>query len=84
MKLDNKQITYIGVGLFVFLVLVSSTKRIVLQEVANESPSKSFDSSSLPPALKPPYRLAEGEALPKLAIRNYSFNGLGLKPRFDV
>lgn len=84
MNLDNKQLTYIGVGVFVFLVLVSSTKKVVLKEVASESPTKSFDSSSLPPALKPPYRLAEGEPMPKLAIRNYAFNGLGLKPRFDV
>lgn len=84
MKLSNEQLTYVGVGLFVFLVLVSSTKRVVLKEVASDTPSKSFDSSSLPPELRPPYRLADGEPLPKLAIRNYSFNGLGLKPRFDV
>jgi len=84
MMLDKKQMAYIGVGALVFLILVSSTKKVVLEEVSSESSSKSFDSSSLPPALKPPYRLAEGEEFPKLAKRNYSFNGLGLKPRFDT
>lgn len=84
MRLDKKQLAYIGVGALVFLVLVSSTKKVVLQEVATEDASKSFDSSKLPPTLRPPYRLAEGEPLPKLAKRNYSFNALGLKPRFDT
>ena len=87
MKLNEqqmKQLTYIGVGALVFLVLVSSTKKIVLQEVLSENASKSFDSSNLPPTLRPPYRLAEGEPMPQLAKRNYSFNGLGLKPRFDT
>jgi hypothetical protein len=84
MNLSKENQIYIGVGIFVFLVLISSTKRVELKEVSSESTPKAFDSSSLPPDLKPPYRLAEGEALPKLAIRNYSFNGLGLKPRFDT
>lgn len=84
MKLDKKQLTYLGVSALVFLVLISSTKKVVLQEVSSEDASKSFDSTKLPPALKPPYRLAEGEPLPKLAKRNYSFNALGLKPRFDT
>lgn len=84
MMIDKKQMAYIGVGALVFLILVSSTKKVVLEEVSSESSSKSFDSSILPPALKPPFRLAEGEELPKLAKRNYSFNALGLKPRFDT
>lgn len=84
MTLDKKQLAYIGVGALVFMVLISSTKKVVLEEVSSEASAKSFDSSALPPALKPPYRLAEGEELPKLAKRNYSFNGLGLKPRFDT
>lgn len=84
MMLDKKQLTYLGVGALVFLVLISSTKKVVLEEVSSENTSKSFDSESLPPTLRPPYRLAEGEPLPKLAKRNYSFNALGLKPRFDT
>lgn len=85
MTSEKKQMVYIGVGALVFLILVSSTKKVVLQEVLSETnPSKSFDSSSLPATLKPPYRLAEGEPLPTLAKRNYSFNSLGLKPRFDT
>ena len=65
---------YLGVGAFVFVVLLCSTNKVVLQEVTSESSSKSFDSSNLPPELKPPYRLADGEELPKLAKRNYSFS----------
>jgi hypothetical protein len=84
MRLDSKQIICLGLGAFAVVVLICSTKKVVLQEVASEKSSKSFDSSNLPPELKPPYRLAEGEELPKLAKRNYSFNALGLKPRFDL
>lgn len=82
--MDKRQLTYVGIGALVFLVLVSSTRKVVLQEVSSENAAKSFDSSKLPPALKPPYRLAEGEPMPQLAKRNYSFNALGLKPRFDT
>jgi len=84
MILDKKQLTYVGVGALVFLVLVCSTKKVALLEVSSINASNSFDASSLPPALKPPYRLAEGEALPELARKTYSFNGMGLKPRFDT
>jgi len=84
MMLNKKQLAYIGVGALALLILISSTKKVVLEEVSSESASKSFDSSDLPPALRPPYRLAEGEPIPKLAKKNYSFNGFGLKPRFDT
>jgi hypothetical protein len=85
MKLDKKQMIYAGVGVLVLLVLISSTKKVVLEEVTNENTgSKSFDNSLLPSQLKPPYRLAEGEPLPRLAKKNYSFSGMGLKPRFDT
>jgi hypothetical protein len=84
MILDKKQLTYLGVGALVFLVLVNSTKKVVLQEVSSESTSKSFDSTKLPSSLRPPYRLAEGEPFPELAKKSYSFNGMGLKPRFDT
>jgi len=85
MKLDKQQMIYAGVGVFVLLVLISSTKKIVLQEVGTDTPTKSFDSTSLPHQLRPPYKLAEGEDLPKsMAKRNVSFNLLGLKPRFDT
>lgn len=85
MKLDKQQMIYAGVGIFIFLVLVSSTKKVVLQEVSTDTPTKSFDNTSLPHELRPPYKLAEGEDLPKtMAKRNFSFNLLGLKPRFDT
>jgi len=84
MNLDKNQLAYIGAGALVFLVLVNSTKKVVLNEVSSESTSKTFDASQLPPDLKPPYRLAEGEPMPKLARRYYSFHSIGLKPRFDT
>lgn len=84
MKIDNKMI-YAGVGLLVFLVLVNSTKKVVLEEVSEPSKSKSFDASKLPVDLRPPKKLQEGEPLPKnMAKRNLSFNSLAFKPRFDV
>jgi hypothetical protein len=84
MNVDKKQLTYFGLGALAFLILVNSTKKVELREVGSEKTSKSFDSSKLPPTLKPPYRLAEGEPLPDLPKRSYSFNALGLKPRFDT
>jgi hypothetical protein len=83
MKLDKQKMIYAGVGIFVFLVLVSSTKKIVLQEVSTNTPTKSFNSTSLPHELRPPYKLAEGEDLPK-SMAKRSFNLFGLKPRFDT
>jgi hypothetical protein len=79
----DKRWIYAGVGAFVFLVLVCSTKKVVLKEVSSEDSSKSFDANNLPPALKPPKRLFEGEEIPPMPKRDYSFNGMGLKPRFD-
>jgi hypothetical protein len=83
--LDKKQMVYVGVGALVLLILISSTKKVVLQEVTNENTgSKTFDNTSLPSQLRPPYKLAEGEPLPRLPKKNYSFSGMGLKPRFDT
>lgn len=83
MNISKEHWIYAGVGLFVLAVLYSSTKKVELKEV-NESDleQKSFDSSSLPSDLKPPYRLATGEQIPRPIKRNFNIFSIG-KPRFD-
>lgn len=75
---------YTGVGLLVLLVLVSSTKKVALIEVRESTDQPTFDSSDLPPALKPPYKLAEGEQIPRPIKKNLYLFSIGLKPRFDT
>ena len=77
---------YVGVALFAFLVIVNSTKKVVLEEVKSENPPKTFDNTSLPYQLRPPFRMADGEEIPKtIAKRTNQFSSfLGMKPRFDT
>lgn len=80
--MDRKKLIYAGIGIFVLLVIYNSTKKTTLVEVTNTPEEKNFDSLSLPSNLKPPYRMADGETLPKLQIKK-SLNGISFKPRFD-
>ena len=83
MSLDREQTIYVGVGVFLFLVLVCSTRKVQLKEVYSESANKSFDNSKLPFSLKPPYRLAEGEPLPKTTAKKAKLESfLGLNTIF--
>ena len=85
MRIDKQKMIYAGVALFAFLVIVNSTKKVVLQEVTTENAAKSFDNNSLPYQLRPPYRMAEGEEIPAtIAKRTNNFSSLGFKPRFDT
>lgn len=85
MRIDKEKMIYAGVALFAFLVIVNSTKKVVLQEVASESTAKTFDNNSLPYKLRPPYRMVDGEQMPKtIAKRTNNFSSLGFKPRFDT
>jgi hypothetical protein len=85
MKIDKEQWLYMGIGAFVFLVMINSTKKVPLQEVSSVPKIKSFDASSLPYPLRPPMRMADGEPEPKtLAKRKMSFDSIGYKPRFDT
>jgi hypothetical protein len=83
MKIDKEKMVYAGIGAFFLLVIFNSTRKVKLEEVSLSQNTASFDSSKLPPALRPPYRLADGEGLPKTLAKR-SFNLLGLKPRFDI
>ena len=75
---------YAGVGALVLLVLVSSTKKVELKEVKEtELEPKAFDSSKLPTDLRPPYKLATGEVIPRPIKRNFNIHSIGVKPRFD-
>lgn len=83
MNISKEHWIYAGVGLFVLAVLYSSTKKVELKEVnESELEQKGFDSSSLPSDLKPPYRLATGEPVPRPIKRNFNIFSIG-KPRFD-
>lgn len=85
MNMTKEKWIYTGVGLFVLLVLVSSTKRVALKEVKETSLEQaSFDNSKLPPDLKPPYKLAEGEEIPRPIKKNLNIFSIGVKPRFDT
>jgi len=83
MKLDKEKMVYAGIGAFFLLVIFNSTRKVKLEEVSLVQNISGFDSSKLPPQLKPPYRLADGEGLPKTLAKR-SFSLYGLKPRFDI
>ena len=82
MSIDKKHLVYAGIGLFFLLVVINSTKKVELKE-ADGADLKPFDHSSLPSSLKPPYKLAEGDELPRPIRKNLNLTSIGLKPRFD-
>ena len=83
--MDKQKMIYVGVALFAFLVIVNSTKKVVLEEVTSDNTNKTFDNTSLPYQLKPPFRMADGEQIPPtIAKRVNNFSSLGFKPRFDT
>jgi len=86
MKIGKEYWIYGGVGLLVLLILINSTRKVELKEVSEyDLKNIAFDSSVLPPELRPPYRVAEGEELPPRPIKkNLNINSLGFKPRFDI
>lgn len=82
---DKEKLIYVGAGILIFLVVVNSTKKVVLKEVQAPSETKSFSSSSLPFQLRPPVRLDDNEPLPSKKIKkNLSFNSMVIKPRLDT
>lgn len=85
MNLKKEHLVYAGVGLLVFLILINSTKEVKLKEVNedNLNNKKTFDYSFLPDGLQPPYRLTEGESMPRPIKKNLNIQGISLKPRFD-
>ena len=85
MMIDKKTLIYAGVGALVVFVVYSSTRKIELKEVTDATISikQSFDHSTLPSSLTPPYKLAEGEPLPPPVKKGFTLNSIGLKARFD-
>jgi hypothetical protein len=84
MNVNKEHLIYAGVGLLVLLILINSTKEVKLKEVSEDKVDvKNFDHTNLPTELKPPYRLAEGEQLPRPIRRNLNLQGISIKPRFD-
>jgi hypothetical protein len=85
MNVNKEHLIYAGVGLLVLLILINSTKEVKLKEVSEDKVDvKNFDHTNLPTELKPPYRLAEGEQLPRPIRRNLNLQGISIKPRFDT
>jgi hypothetical protein len=84
MNLDKKQIAYIAIGALAGLIIYSSLKPTSLVEVHSENVNaEGFNHEILPKGLKPPYRLAEGEELPKTSVPTKNFNSLlGSNVRF--
>ena len=82
---DKEKLIYVGAGILIFLVVINSTRKVVLKEVVQESATKSFSSSSLPFQLRPPVRLDNNEPLPSKKLKkNLSFNSMTIKPRLDT
>ena len=82
----NKKLIYASVGVLALLIVYSSTRKVELTEVTYPSitAKSNFDSSSLPPSLRPPIRLSDSEPIPIPAKKGFSLNSIGLKPRFDT
>ena len=84
MNVRKEHLIYAGVGVLVLLILINSTKEVELKEISEDKVDvKNFDYTNLPTELKPPYRLAEGEQLPRPIRRNLNLQGISIKPRFD-
>lgn len=82
--IDNKKAIYIGLGIFAFLVIISSSKKVQLKEVPDNVPDTlAFDHSSLPIDLQPPSKLNENEPLPTIN-KPKNIVGINLMPRFDI
>jgi hypothetical protein len=77
--INKEKALYVGLGVFLLLVVLCSNKKVKYDEVKNVAMegSKDFNSSALPKELRPPYRVQEGEEL-QLANPK-SMNGLKSK-----
>jgi hypothetical protein len=81
--MDKQKALYIGVGIFLLFVIINSTKKVELKEVADtDYEITDFDYSILPTDLQPPVRVDDTAITSDLAKpKNLSLNGV--KPRFD-
>lgn len=82
--MDKKKFIYVGVGIFLLLVICNSTKKMELKEVTAEPDNKNFDNTSLPPSIKPPLRINDGEPIPSPVKKEFTLNLIGAYPRFDT
>jgi len=82
--MDKKKLIYAGVGIFLLLVIYNSTKKMELKEITEEPANKNFDNESLPPSIKPPLRINDGEPIPTPVKKEFTLNLIGAYPRFDT
>ena len=80
----DKKLIYAGVGVLVVLIIYNSTRRLELKEVVQPALTKSFDSSSLPSFLQPPFRINDGDPIPTPVKKEFTLNLIGAYPRFDT
>ena len=82
--MDKKKFIYVGVGIFLSLVIYNSTKKMELKEVTAEPNNKNFDNASLPTNIQPPLRINDGEPIPTPVKKEFTLNLIGAYPRFDT
>jgi hypothetical protein len=84
--LNKKHLFWLGVATLGVLIVYNSTKKNTLKEfteVKDTQEQKSFDNSTLPSRLQPPYKMADGEPMPQKFTQKRIL-GLNAKPRFDA
>ena len=80
---DKKHLFWIGLATLGVLIVYNSTRKTTLVEVMETQVQKTFDNSTLPSFLQPPYKMAEGDPMPQPFASKKTL-GLNLKPRFDA
>lgn len=77
MKIEKKQLFYLGIGVFIALIIINSKKGNTLQEISDDKVNATgFDPSKLPSKLKPPKMLGPNEKIPVLEVKKKSFHTL--------
>ena len=80
--MDKKHLIWIGIAALTVLIVYNSTRKTTLIEVTETQEQKAFDNSTLTSRLQPPYRMAEGDPMPK-QFASKRILGLNSQPRFD-
>jgi len=80
---NNKKFVFWGcIAALTILIVYNSKRKIGLTEVTETQEQKTFDNSTLPARLQPPYRMAEGDPMPQKFAKQRIL-GLNSQPRFD-
>lgn len=80
--INKKYLFWAGICVLGVLIVYNSTKKAEVLEITDTQEHKTFDNSTLPKRLQPPYKMADGDPMPK-QFASKRVLGLSLKPRFD-